>query len=184
MPATAFTNHSPRVWIGCLACYSNGILVGDWFDADIANDVTIIDVHASWVDSHDMYCEEIYCLDSENIPERGGINLERAQAWGDAYDELDSDHLWPAYCAWIDSGMYSEDSSGVGCVSDFLDVFNGQWDSFREFAYTYVVDAGLLTDVPDELVRYIDYDSFARDLQHDYTVMDAEQHGVYIFRNS
>lgn len=184
MPATTVTTHTPRVWIGCLRCYANGIFVGDWFDADIANDVTIIDVHASWVDSHDMHCEEMYCLDTENIPERGEISLDRAQAWGDAYEELGADHLWPAYCAWIDSEMFVENADGVGSVPDFLDRFCGEWTDFKDYACDYVDNNGILTDVPDELVRYIDYDSFARDLAYDYTVMDAPQHGVYVFRNS
>lgn len=24
---------TPRVWLGCLSCYANGRLVGDWYDA-------------------------------------------------------------------------------------------------------------------------------------------------------
>src|SRR5436305_14737423 len=34
-----------RAWIGCLACYNEGRLVGEWYDADEASDVTIERVH-------------------------------------------------------------------------------------------------------------------------------------------
>ena len=29
---------APRVWVGCLACYNNGRLVGEWVDATAAED--------------------------------------------------------------------------------------------------------------------------------------------------
>ena len=28
------TDTRPRAWIGCLACYNNARLVGEWFDAE------------------------------------------------------------------------------------------------------------------------------------------------------
>ena len=43
LPVSVWSQHRPicvmpRVWIGCLACYNEGNLVGDWFDADVADD--------------------------------------------------------------------------------------------------------------------------------------------------
>ena len=34
------TDTTPRVWIGCLACYNEGRLVGDWYDAITADEIT------------------------------------------------------------------------------------------------------------------------------------------------
>ena len=31
------TDITPRAWIGCLACYNNARLVGEWFDAETAD---------------------------------------------------------------------------------------------------------------------------------------------------
>ena len=31
------TDTTPRAWIGCLACYNNARLVGEWFDAETAD---------------------------------------------------------------------------------------------------------------------------------------------------
>ena len=39
------TDTTPRAWIGCLACYNNARLVGEWFDAEAADEVTLADVH-------------------------------------------------------------------------------------------------------------------------------------------
>ena len=33
--------NAPRVWIGCLECGNAGSLVGDWYDATEAGDITI-----------------------------------------------------------------------------------------------------------------------------------------------
>jgi hypothetical protein len=40
------TTTEPAVWIGCLACYNAGRLVGAWFPADGAGDITTQQVHA------------------------------------------------------------------------------------------------------------------------------------------
>ena len=45
MTTSSATDTTPRVWIGCLACYNAGSLVGDWFDAATADEVTTYDVH-------------------------------------------------------------------------------------------------------------------------------------------
>ena len=37
---TPTTDTTPRAWIGCLACYNEGRLVGDWYDAINAAEVT------------------------------------------------------------------------------------------------------------------------------------------------
>ncbi len=53
----------PRVWIGCLACCNEGRLVGDWFDAVGADEVTTYDINGahSRAESHD----ELWCFDHE-----------------------------------------------------------------------------------------------------------------------
>ena len=51
------------------------------------------------------------------------------------------------------------------------------------FAAAAREEGGLLEGVSDEVRRYIDYDQWARDLLMDYTVEDAEDGGVIVFRN-
>lgn len=51
MTTITTTDTTPRVWIGCLACYNTGRLVGDWHDAIGAADVTTTDVHGRAVDA-------------------------------------------------------------------------------------------------------------------------------------
>ncbi len=103
------TDTAPHVWIGCLACYNAGCLVGDWFDAVTADEVTTYDIHGahSRADSHD----ELWVFDHENIPVRGEMDPITAAAWGRCLAEVD-EHLRPALCVWVESGDYVAEGTG------------------------------------------------------------------------
>ena len=108
---TPATDTTPRAWIGCLSCYNEGRLVGDWFNAEIADEVTTYDVHGahSRADAHD----ELWVFDHENIPVRGELDPLTAAAWGRCLTEVD-EHLRPALCAGVESGDYVAEGTGAG----------------------------------------------------------------------
>lgn len=176
------TLSTPRVWIGCLHCYNSGRLVGERFDCTEAADVDLDAVHTGQPGTLTPMCEELWCFDTENIPVPGEMDPLHAAAWGEAYEEV-GETLWPAYCAWMRSGMHVERADGTGAIDDFEERYCGHWDSFQEYANDYVDSTGLLREVPEHVTRYFDYEAHARDLQHDYTVVNAVGSGVYIFRN-
>lgn len=69
----------PRVWVGCLGCYSAGHLVGDWFDASsapsemdewnetvgVARRVDLAEDH--FADDHEVGHEELWVMDHEGF---------------------------------------------------------------------------------------------------------------------
>lgn len=65
---------------------------------------------------------------------------------------------------WENDSYYWEDES----VEDFLDRFDecyqGDYGSATDYAEEFVASCGYLSDVPDEVARYFDYESFARDM--------------------
>ena len=175
------TDATPRAWIGCLACYNSGYLVGHWFDAATADEVTLADVHGahSRADSHD----ELWCFDHENIPVRGELDPLTAAAWGRCLAEVD-EHLRPALCAWVESGDYvAEGDTDLPSVSDFEERYQGHWDTFAEYAENLADDIGLLADVPEEIARYFDWQAWSRDLAMDYSTYDDPEGGVFVFRD-
>jgi antirestriction protein len=174
---TPTSDTTPRAWIGCLACYNEGGLVGRWCDAIDADTVTPEDIHESPTDH-----EELWCFDHENIPVRGEMDPLMAAAWGRFLAEVD-DTVRPALIAWVETGDYVEDGDGLPSVGDFEERYCGQWDSFDAYAEDYVESTGLLADVPEEIARYFDYEAFARDLRFDYATCDAPDGGVYVFRS-
>lgn len=175
------TDTTPRVWIGCLACYNEGRLVGDWFDAATADEITTYDVHGahSRADSHD----ELWVFDHENIPVHGEMDPITAAAWGRCLAEVD-EHLRPALSVWVESGDYVAESTGdLPSISDFEERYQGHWDTFAEYAENLADDIGLLADVPEEIARYFDWRSWTRDLAMDYSVHDNPVGGVFVFRD-
>ena len=166
------TDTTPRVWIGCLACYNDGRLVGDWFDADTADEVTTYDVHGdSRADSH----EELWVFDHENIPVRGEMDPLTAAAWGRCLAEVD-ERLRPALCAWVESGNYvTEGDTDLPSISDFEDSYQGHWESFEDYARQ-------LAGVPEEIANYFDWDSWTSDLAFDCPNYDDPEGGVFVFR--
>lgn len=168
----------PRVWIGCLSCYNEGRLIGEWYPAKEAGEVAPEDIHHKET-SH----EEIWCFDIEGFPSgTGEMSPTAAQAWGELYDEV-GETQWPALLAWVETGCHVVDADDLTSVSDFEDAYQGEWDSFDDYATQLAEDVGLTDDWPEEAQRYFDWNAWTRDLGFDYTVIDAPGGGVFIFRS-
>lgn len=163
------TTTYPSVWIGCLACYNEGRLIGEWYPAKEAGEVTPEDIHHKET-SH----EELWCFDIEGFPSViGEMSPTAAVPWGELYDEV-GETQWPALLAWVESGC---------CVADFEDAYQGEWGSFDEYAEQLAEDIGLTDGWPEEAQRYFDWNAWTRDLGFDYTVADAPDGGVFVFRS-
>ena len=165
----------PRVWIGCLACYNEGQLTGHWYDAVDAADVLPSDLHGVPTDH-----EEMWVMDTENLPISGETDPRTAAKWGAIVEAVDPQ--WRgAFLAWIDEEGY-DDPDDVPDRAGFYELLLGEWPSFDEFAEEIVRDTGMLDGVPDQVSRYFDYESFARDLAYDYVVIDSPSYTVWVFQ--
>lgn len=140
-----------RVWIGCLACYNNGTLLGDWHDASNADQVTRQSLHAAhgvttdvegYVLGEEIYGphEELWCMDIENAPNGFDheISPHEAQQIADALevvaDALDA-QVVPAYFEWVAREFYPNSAARLAeHVDEFSDKLLGVYDSFRDFA--------------------------------------------------
>ena len=69
-------------------------------------------------------------------------------------------------------------------LDDMQDKFRGFYNDFDEFAQMYVEETNTeFQEMSDYLKSYFDYESYARDLKHDFTVIDLDNHIVAIYRN-
>lgn len=171
-----------RAWIGCLSCYNAGDLIGDWYSATEAADVTVAGLHAgSGIDITARGCEELWVFDHENTPERGEMDPARAAAWGARIAEVDT---WqrPAFLAWTCTGAHVVDADDLPTVDGFQERYCGEWTHFREFADNHVDETGILDGASETARRYFDYDSFADDLAHDYITATCDDGGIFVFR--
>ncbi|WP_168700888.1 antirestriction protein ArdA [Gordonia paraffinivorans] len=175
------TDYTPKVWLGCLACYNEGRLTGHWYPASEAGEVPPSQLHGRPIrpETH----EELWCFDHEGIPVDGELDPVTASKWGELCDELDAPELWPAFCAWVRSGSYVEDGDGMPSIADFTERYAGTWDSFLDYAEHLAEETGTFAGVPEDLRSYIDMAAWARDIEADYTTENAPDHQVYVFRS-
>jgi antirestriction protein len=83
------------------------------------------------------------------------MDLERAEAF-EIY--CASIVLWPSNGNDLDETLQGFEESYQGYFSGTIK------DPELEFIYQYIEDTGMLSDVPELLQRYFDYEAFARDL--------------------
>ena len=69
-------------------------------------------------------------------------------------------------------------------MSDFEDAYHGEHDSQLAFTEELIEDMGWLSDMPEHLRSYFDYDTYTRDLFiTDFFSSAAPGGGVFVFRN-
>ena len=175
-PVTALFS-GPKAWVGCLQCYNSGDLVGEWFDAAEAADVTLDVLHLE----HPLAegCEEMWVFDVDGLPVNEEMDPLTAARWGNLLNFID-ERLQPAFYAWIEAGAASLDEDGLPDPKAFEEAFVNVFTDFREYS-DRLADETLLIDSSDEVRRYFDYEQFARDLKMDYVVEPRPDGDVAVF---
>lgn len=174
-----------RVWIGCLSCYNSGFLVGEWYPAVDADEVTVYRLHQA-VDAPKFGCEELWVLDHENLPVKGELSTSEAAEWGRLIESVPAREraAFLAYC----QSPACDVGDDLPSVEAFRESYCGTWDSLRDYADHLAEDCAVFVDVPDHLIAFIDYESWARQVGFDHVVVDVEDSlglktgQVYVFR--
>ena len=166
------TQTTPRIYVACLAAYNNGILHGQWIDANQSSEA----IHAEIQDMlgqspvlgaeewaiHDFKGFEGLRLseyeDMAKVSEIAGFIQKYGEAWA-----LFAEHVGIEYAT----------------KEAFEEAYQGEWDSEEEFAENLAEET---MEIPKHLEFYIDYEKFARDLFiNDYFSADGEGCKVYVF---
>ena len=121
-------NNKFRVWVGCLACYNDGRLVGEWFDAEDAP--TEAD---EFMETVKVRCsgfgpphEELWVFDTDCSPIDGEMSPGTAKQYGEWLATLDDDDDREAFGLFLKEylgGKIDDDS-----VSEFEDHKIGFYD--------------------------------------------------------
>ncbi|MCX6402181.1 MAG: antirestriction protein ArdA [Propionibacteriales bacterium] len=181
MSDTTVDATTPRAWVGCLSCYNSGRLVGEWYDAADADEVSAATLHVDAGTVARIDCADLWVLDHEHLPISGECSPAEAAEWGRLIAEVDE---WErdAFLAWLRAGNYSHNGLGVPDAGEFRDVYAGEWSTFREYAENLADEIGLLSDVPEEVARYFDWAGWTQDLAYDHNVEATASNGVFVFR--
>ncbi|WP_024816951.1 antirestriction protein ArdA [Arthrobacter sp. 31Y] len=121
-----------KVWVGCLPCYNNGDLVGDWFDAGDSpqseeefNEAVPahVKLQAADVNPH----EELWVFDHENSPVEGEYSPWSAKQYAEWLGDLAESEA-EIFGRWLaDNGPLDEDAverfrgSYMGCFEEGAD---------------------------------------------------------------
>lgn len=121
--------------------------------------------------------EEYAIHDYDDLPSSWGEHpdIDKVGAYAEAMDELDTDEEREGFRLLLDDRHGEEPD-----VERFREVYRGCWPTFRDYAENFADDIGLLEGAPEMLERYFDWESWARDLRHDFTTRDGD-HGVHVF---
>ncbi len=177
------TDTPMRAWVGCLACYAEGRLVGEWVDAVDADTFT---------PCHRPDHEEWWVMDHEGLPISGECSPAEATRWAEGMAACAEATGAPlaAVRAYVDNAHGWD-----GALDVFEDAYCGEWDSEREYAEDHAEECGYLSTpaelahhwggqaVPNPLLSYIDWDAWTRDMfTGDYWSARSPEGGVYVFR--
>lgn len=177
-----------RVWIGCLACYNNGRLVGKWYPATDAAEITTEKLHEDageyspgdahmpdafrWVppgatptvafDTDYSTHEELWCMDTDGFD--GLIDGECSPMEATRVAELvmdlsDNEREALGHFRANHGGELTEET-----IEQFRESYAGYWESEKDFAYQLADDMGFTTDGLTWPASYIDWDAATRDL--------------------
>lgn len=169
-----------RIWVGCLHCYNDGRLIGEWFDVDTTDesDVNLTTVHSNG--KLTSSCEELWVVDYEGfeglIKGEGNVStFYEAHAFVEGLPEwIDRDAVF----AYMDDQHMSPSKFDLG---DFEEAYQGEYKNDEEFAEELVEQIYDLDDALPDLLRYrIDWEGVARDLLcSDYSSVEFDDHHYY-----
>ena len=174
----------PRIYVASLSAYNEGILHGDWIDADEEPEELSAAVQTMLERSPTPGAEEFAIHDFEGF---GDYRVGE-------YDSLD----WvsrvtrgivehgPAFGAWAERCQHDEDE-----LVRFEEAYLGEWSSVEKYAEELLDDLGYLSAVEEavlDMLRpyvHVDIEAFARDLELSGDLNVVEQpFGVFIFEGN
>ncbi len=172
--------NSPRIYVASLSDYNDGLLHGEWVDADTDPEDIFVAIHEMLDRSPSGQAEEFAIFDFEGFgPWRPGeyepIAMIAAVAQGIAEHGV-------AFAHWVDIVGTSEPDALAGFEAAYL----GHWRSVAEYAEELVAGCGLFKEdlVPEAYAGHvwIDYEGIGRDMElYDDIVTSEGDGGVYVF---
>ena len=160
-----------RIWIGSLAAYNAGALVGRWVELPQDEDglqeiIDEINKEAEQIEGV-TNAEEVDIFDYEtNIEglydELNGLNIYQMNELAEILEDLTDDKI-KEFTAILEV---------VGTLEDAIETFQNQdytaihdVEDYYDLGYRYVELTGM--EIPDYLTNYIDYEKLGRDLTFD-----------------
>lgn len=163
----------PRIYVACLAAYNNGHLHGNWIDADqdaeaIQSDIAVILAASPIPHAEEWAIHDYEGFEGAAIEEYSGIEkVAKLAAFVTEHGELGGKLL---------ANFNGDIEDAEAAFEDYA----GEHKSLAEFAQDLIEQT---TQIPENLVNYVDYDAIARDMELNGDVFTIELgfESVHIF---
>ena len=170
-----------RICVTSLSDYNDGILYGAWIDFedcvsadDVRDKINAMLVASPFAQEHELKADE-WAIHDYELP--GSLEAEEYseidELW-DCYETLQEleDNEMEAFLTFFDfeGGKYPSHVN----IANFREAYRGFYKSEEDFAEELVDECGYLSDMPETLRDYFDYEALARDLfMTDYRFVDG-----------
>lgn len=166
-----------KIYLANLGKYNEGLLVGEWFD--LSEGHTLEDMCEAIGVAPGTEYEEFAIHDYEapfEISEYEDVNelIELAERL-----ESLQDYEVNAVCAIIDNGSAQTYDEACDMVENGDVMFYHDCKNMGDVAAEIVEESGMLSNAPEQLQMYFDYDAYGRDLDIEGTFLELDDE-VYI----
>lgn len=171
---------TPRIWVGSLADYNNGLLHGEWFNATYDAEQLQLATQFMLRSSRTLGAEEWAVLDYDGFgPLRLGeyVSFETISRIANGIAQHGE-----AFAAWAAHVGPDEHDA----LDSFEDHYRGEWESFEAYVEDYLRETDFyrfLDYVAENMRGYleVDVEQIARDWSCDYEVVERPGGGVWVF---
>jgi len=192
---------TPRVWIGCLASYNAGRLIGEWCDAtegvealrecqaEVAQQAIAAAKEAGEWPVYFTEPEEFFLADNEGF---GNLIGEYTPLWtvADLAEQIElHGEAFIAYVEQVVGTSYAEQVSWQEVAGDFEEAYVGTYESVEHYVEGYITECGwegLDGEQVEQIVNYIDLDAVVRTMETGGEIVTYEKgyNEVLIFRGN
>jgi len=172
------TISTPAAWVGCLACYNDGRLVGQWIDTEELLDLDTAQICAR--KDYGQQHEEFWVMDHEGLMISGECSIDEAYRHGVAATQIAEDAAESNIPLSV-AMEYVKDSnvSDPECFPSIADNFHGIAESPQDYVLEYAENCGV--DIPSWLT--VNWQDSFDNLTDGCTKIDHEG-DIYVFSNN
>jgi len=182
-----------RIYVACLASYNNGVLHGKWIDAtadveemqDEINEIlraskfpnVTVEFEGKQVPSseewaiHDHEGEALKGIGEHTSLKEIAARIELEEL---AEREFGSDGPEIVRAYWDNMGSMPDDAQSA--VDEAREQYYGSYDSWTDWAESFLDDTGMLADLPDWARNYFDYEAYGRDARLNGDLFESGGH--------
>ena len=167
------TTVTPQVYVGTYGKYNAGNITGKWLELEDYGSrqeflTACVELHQDETDPELMF------QDYEGVPAGMISESHISDVW--EWLELDKGEreLVTVYQKEIDSD---------GTIEQAREAFAGKFKDAEDWAYDYLESTGMLSEMPDNLRNYFDFEAYARDAGYEGMSFIEHDGETWVFNN-